>query len=342
MSAIRVFPLRAALALPLLLGVTLAACDDESNPNHRAAILDVATGDWRYISDSGAFANSVAWSPDSRSVVVMEGDDAVSRDATSGSQQWRVEGDEGSPVRETAYSPGGETVAVLRLHEPRAGEAGTSVDLVSAADGSPLDSANSWFVSGQTGSFTPIIHDLAWATDGQLAVVALRGSTTDLFVLNAADDWSVTTEETPLNETHVEAAPTGGILAVIGRSGLVLYESGSEGRAIPSDVTSGGVVDFAFSPDGRRLAVLEHGKLSIYDLDTETWTLRLEEPASSVAWGPGDTITYSWGDTIYEMAASSGNSLARLQLDGGRTVRELQWSPDRTKLSFIVEPRYRD
>lgn len=340
MTAMRAFPLRAALALPLLLAAGLAACDDP-NPNHRAAILDVATGDWRYISDDSDFANVVTWSPDSQSVVVIEGDDAVSRAAATGSQKWRVEGEPDSLLREAAFSPEGDTVALLHLEEP--GQvAGTSVELRSADDGTPAGLG--WGTSGPVGGgFTPTIHDLAWATDGRLAVIGLRGSFADLYVLDPADDWSVTTEETEGHETRVEAAPTGGAFAVVGAEGLVLYETGTEGRIIPSEITTGGgVLDLEFSPDGRRLALLENEKLSIYDLDTETWTVRLEELANSVAWGPDDTITYSWGGTIFEMDALADDPRVLLELDGGRTVRELEWSPDRTKLSFIIEPPYRD
>ncbi|MCC6387431.1 MAG: hypothetical protein IT302_08620 [Dehalococcoidia bacterium] len=326
-------------AAVLLSAASLAACD-EPNRSHRAAILDVGTGQLHRISASDDFAHVMKWSPDSGSVVVVEGNDAVRRKATTGASEWRVKGEPGWFLREAAFSPTGDTVALLHFQEPLE-QVGTALDIRSAADGQLAEPGRVWSVLGPVGGHTPILHDLAWASDGRLAAIGVLESRADLFVLDSTSGWAVATEPTVGNEVQVEAAPVGGALAVLGPDGLVLHELGVAARVIrPGPVH--GLVDFAFAPDGRRIVMLVNTQLSIYDLDTQQWNPLLDGSANSVSWGADGTIAFSWGGVVHGINADGTHRRVLLEVGGGQSIRSLEWSPDGTKLALILVPRYRD
>src|SRR5690606_18674332 len=116
----------------------------------------------------------------------------------------------------------GARVALLRVAFGGQ-EAGTSVEMLDADSGETVGNAPVWSVSGGVGQFVPAISELAWTSDGRLAVLGVRGSLADLFILDPAEDWTVTTEPTVGHESQLSASPEGGWLAVWGSDRLTLW-----------------------------------------------------------------------------------------------------------------------
>lgn len=327
-------------ALALLAGS--AGCDNY-NPNQRLAILDVESGRSRTISPGDRSVSMAVWSPDSEAVLVQEGwaegRAIVRRNATTGTKAWEVFGkwETEAPAAAT-FSPDGEQVALLRMSFSGA-EAGSSVEMLDAESGEPVGEGPVWSVGAGVGSSVPMIHEIAW-NDARLAVISARGSLADLFLLDPADDWSATTGATAGNEYQLSASPAGEWLAVLGSEGLALW--GPDGTSsVIRDVVEGNI-DFDFSPDGTRLVLAADEQIAVYTIATGEWDLVAQTHSLGVSWGANDLIAWAWGADIVTIRPDGSERSVIVHVSGGKSVRHPEWSPDGTKLAYVVQPPYRD
>ena len=332
----------AAIAALALLGGA-AGCDDY-NPNQRLAVLDIENGRSRTISPADRSVSMAVWSPDSQSLLVQEGwaegRAVVRREAVTGRRQWEVSGawEEAAPAA-AAFSPDGERVALLRFDF--VGEAaGSALEMLDSDSGETRSEAPVWSVSAGVGPSVPVIHEVEWMSDGRIAVLGVRGSLADLFILDPSEDWAVTTQPTVGHEGRMSASPKGGWIAVLGDEGLVLHAGDGTASLIRDDVS--GNVDFAFSPDGMQLVLASNARISVYDIAAGTWITVTEAHSNGVAWSPSGLITWASGPDVLTMLPDGSERAVVVHVDGGKSVRHPEWSPDGTKLAYVVEPPYRD
>lgn len=331
----------AAVALAVLAGV--AGCHDY-NPNQRLAVLDVESGRSKVISPSDRGVSTAVWSPDSESLLVQEGwadgRAMVRRDATTGRKHWEVSGawEEAAPAA-AAFSPDGEQVALLRFNF--AGQvSGSSVEMLDPESGEPRGEEPVWSVSAGVGPSVPAIHEVEWLSDGRLAALGVRGSLADLFILDPAEDWAATTEPTVGHESRLSVAPKGGWLAVLGDAELTLWAGDGTATVIRDGIS--GNIDFAFAPDGRQLVLASNVRISVYDIASATWRDVLEAHSNGVSWSPSGLITWAWGPDIFTIRPDGSDQQVLVHVDGGKSVRHPEWSPDGTKLAYVVVPPHRD
>ncbi len=349
----------AALSGAVVAALAFAACNSsgEDSRNHRLALWDAVSGDWRFISPAGRSSHEFEWLPDGSAMLVIEGESQGPGQARSGGYflavrelsgkvRWEVEGgmDDRQPVAATG-SPDSTEVAVLR-DTFGDGERTAFIEIRDAGSGQVLRSTETW-ITRLTSGAAPVAADIVWTPDGRLAVVSHRGAgfndllwfdagsmaAEPLRPTEASEVWAIGNAMNPKVLVFALSQPGGG-------STLTLHEPGGPARDI--DVGLGGNLAVDFSPDGTRLVVA-------YDEGIETIDLRSGERhilrgafTYGISWGANRRIASAWGSDVITFDEDGSGLQTEVSLSGGRTARHPAWSPDGESIAFIVEPRYRD
>jgi hypothetical protein len=348
------------LASTLLVALTCAACNPfgEDSRNHRLALWDAESGDWRFITPSGRSSHHAEWLADGSGLIVLEGEPQGTgpvqpggyfltvRDR-AGKLRWEVEGDmaDRQPVA-GAGSPDGSEVAVLRDTFGN-GERRAFIEVREAKTGTVKRSSEEWVTSLTEGA-TPAAADIVWTPGGLLAVVSHRGGGFNDLLWFDADSLTLSKHDVTaaFSEVWVEGNSTNETIvsfAVEARGGgreMVIHDG--PGSATPLETRTGGNFALDFSADGSRFAIAHGEVIELVEVLTGARHVIRDERTQGLSWGSNGKIAIAWGNRVVAFNEDGSGRDDLVTLSGGRSAREPAWSPDGTFLVFVVEPRYRD
>lgn len=338
------------VVLAALFAVAITTCGEDKR-HQRLAVLDVASGKSRIVSADDRTVDTAQWMPDSEHVLVLEGETPGGyflslRDARTGDMVWELEGAmEADRPLAAAPSPDGDEVAVLR-DSFGAGNRSGRIHFVDAATGQVKRETAPW-VTQLTAGATPLAADVEWMSRSRLAVVSHHGAGfNDLLRLDASAGGAFEWTTTEPSEVWALADAGSGRLVVyaIGQPGppqLVLYyENEATGHAIPTPIS--GNFFASFSPDGQKLAVASGERVYIFSFANWSAVEVAQARTQGISWGSNGRIALAWGKEVFSMAEDGSDRRTLAKVGGGKTVRGPVWSPDGTKLAYVVEPKYRD
>ncbi len=163
-------------------------------------------------------------------------------------------------ARAFAFSPDGATLALVEAHQTL-----SWVRLVELATGQPRD--------------LPVLRPgptcLAFSPDGQL--LAAASGEQRLVVIDLESEKVVLEYEEDFRIVRLAFAPHGLALAVAGPDGLRIWQRQGRTAAWQATCTDQEpVLALAWSADGQRLALGNHGRLDLFDMPSEQRTLALD------------------------------------------------------------------
>lgn len=338
------------LVLAALFAVATTTCGEDDR-HQRLAVLDVASGKSRIVSADDRTVDTAQWMPDSQRVLVLEGETPGGyflslRNADSGRAVWELKGAmEADRPLAAAPAPDGDEVAVLR-DSFGAGNRSGRIQLVDAATGQVKRETAAW-VTELTAGVTPLAAGVAWTSEGMLVVVSHHGEGfNDLLRLDASAGGTFEWTTTEPSEVWALADAGSGRLVVfaIGQPGppqfVLYYEKEATGHAIPAPIS--GNFSASFSPDGQELAVASGERVYIFSFATWSAVEVARAQTQGISWGSNGRIALAWGNEVFSIAEDGGDRKTLVTVGGGKTVRSPVWSPDGTKLAYVVEPKYRD
>jgi serine/threonine protein kinase/WD40 repeat protein len=273
----------------------------------------------------------LVWLPENGSFVSVGGRDRTVQlwqraDGSRTAVSYAFAGYEQATVVE--WSPSGEQLAIGT-------EAGTVV----------IWSRITELIESVTGGHATGVRSVAWSPDGRF--IATSGSPD-----NDVRVWDVITGGLEANLTghgdEVTAVSWGSDLNIVASSGLETnlklwhVAEGEEAYNYPLNA-QGAVLDIAWSPDGRTIAVVgQTGWVQLRPPDPGELTINLIEhasPVNTVAWSPdgsrfvtGDNsgLILLWDATVND----NGSPFTGLNLGG--SIRSLVWSPDSALFGVVV------
>lgn len=339
-----------AWALLALLTAGAAGCSD-GDRHQRLAVFDLESGKTRIVSADDRTVDTAQWMPDSRRVLVLEGETPGGyflslRDAASGRAIWELTGsmDADRPLA-AAPSPDGNEVAVLR-DSFGSGERSGRIQFVDAATGRVIRETTPW-VTRLTAGATPLAADMDWLSGDRLAVISHHGEGfNDVLRMDASTEGKFEWTATEPSEVWALADAGSGRLVVfaIGQPGppqiVLYYEKEATDHAIPAPIS--GNFSASFSPDGQELAVASGERVYIFSFATWSAVEVARAQTQGISWGSNGRIALAWGNEVFSIAEDGGDRKTLVTVGGGKTVRSPVWSPDGTKLAYVVEPKYRD
>ncbi len=259
-----------------------------------------------------AFDNRLVWSPDGQWIAFSDGNDLymVSRDGAiftnltntpSVSEYWPT------------WSPDSMRIAYVS-------QAGDTMDIHMRAVNGRVAAALT-DDAGRDG--WP-----AWSPDGtRIAFASDRGGSFDIYTMSAADGSDVQRiTQDPLDETHPAWSPDGASLALLSVddvfSNLLVIQPPFSATVV---TTEQNITDFAWSPDGKRIAYVAEvrllgGQFEVFSTRSDLWeplqlTL-LRGQIAGLSWSPdGEYLAFaSSGAGAYDIYAihQGGFGLARL------------------------------
>jgi WD40 repeat protein len=302
--------------------------------------------------------SSVAWSPDGRTVLAVATGTCFAWDAAHGKVRCKVTCHGLGSFGGAFLSPDGKRIAGV-VFESKAvvlWDAQTGKELRKLGGQAQDISRAAWSMDGKRLAFTgadalyvweaesgkEVFHckDLAnlsevqWSPDGRSLAVRHAGPVRLV---------EVATEATP-RELHVNVggyttwAPDGKALALVaGDGGVDLHDVARDKRlrrlsAGSQRIGSGHIEQFAWSPDGKTLAVTSNWQAFLASADTGQFIRDLEIFTNALAWSPdGNRLAAGSGDAV--LLWEDGAKVP-LTLTGHKApVWGLAWSPDGKRLA---------
>jgi WD40 repeat protein len=281
---------------PLAMLVGLQAYERAPTLQARSALVEATQPPLEQLLNISGTVNSVAFSPDGRTLAAGDGNGNVYLRPATGSGK-TVTLDEGSPVYAVAFSPDGDTLAV-------AGKGGL-IGLWDLAATQPTRTSLKW-------GGTSVVKSLAFSRHGSFLAAGDSGDEigvwtdrTDTGVWHAGNLHPV---PVPVAMTGTAIGPVNGLafspdgrtLAAGGYGERVyLWKPASGSKAVTMARAGSRVLSVAFSPDGHTLAAGDiGGDVSVWDLAVNGMpktTLAEGSTVNSVAFSP-DGQTLAAGD----------------------------------------------
>jgi WD40 repeat protein len=277
----------------------------------------------------------------------------------AGVRSWTIAPRNGDIPMVLAYRPDGKRLAVgsgdanIRIWDPQTGQ------LVQVLLGPRSISALAWSPDGRTlavGSYEEKRLIRLWDTDSGLLLRTMEAPTQGIDVLAWSPDgrsivacgrnpwhcltWNATDgkvlRDVPLPAWPARLSPDGKRVAGLGRDGKIAVwdaETGKEMRSLDGPARPL-TFNFAWSPDGKRLAAAEPTCLQVWDVESGKEDFKHAQAlfgyAASpfIAWSPdGRTLAYNLtGNQGVETIELKAGAKPRRLEDAGGSI--LAWSPD--------------
>lgn len=186
---------------------------------------------------------------------------------------------------------------------------------------------------------------LAWSADGSELATAQTAGGVQLW--NASTQASTgLLERNSMLYSDVDWSPCGRFISTVESGGVVrLWDAESRRPLFPIE-HSGQTTQLAWGPEGRRVALMGAGYLSLWDVEQRI-CLEVFEPetkawapltGSPFEWRPGfEEVTYIDGEHRLVVVPISSPSLGRAIVTPDRGVVDLDWSPDGRSIVTAAE-----
>ena len=262
------------------------------------SLIDTKTWKVRRILDElDSPPDGVAFSPDSRSMIVPMGKESLLScwDTNSGDCKWSFKPGSAAAV----FSPNGRTVAATR---------GKELVLCDSRNGQVMHT-----LKGHPSR----VDGAEFSTDGK-RIVSVAGGEVILWDARSGAQMAVVQRKSG-DINSISFSPSGKLLVVVGAKGLVRWYNGISGEML-SEVKAheDTVWDAAFTPDGKRLVTADMESMRIWDAATRRELVSIPEGGPMVEVSPDGRYIASPGpDHTIGLWRTDNGKQAALMTKGG-------------------------
>jgi WD40 repeat protein len=259
----------------------------------------------------GSAVQAVAWSPDGRSLLSGSADGTARVWDTQFDQELRLIGSHGARVLTASFAPDGRRAV-------SAGDDGTA----------RIWDARSRRLLHVLSHKRPVA-DAEFSPDGRLVVTASADRTAGLW--NAATGKRLQTLRGDAPLLMARFSPNRAVVATGDAVGTVGLWRARDGRRLASGRQPGGVVDAAFTHDGRELATAGRDGLTVWSVPSGKRVRVLRSPGgtAAVALSPDGSLVASAGqDGSARLWDASTGHLRGVFKGSSKALRDVVFSPD--------------